>query len=147
MKRSKNIQLVLDILKDEVEGDAKGALKKMTGDYSMTWMYKWKDELFPSSEVSEEKDLMDVYPIKGREYDIRNIAEGEDLVMLELIESYPDPKTGKMYRTPQVIVLEIKDGKIKKGRHYCDPQVSHIELSLSQAEEALKGTESKLKIT
>ncbi len=47
--------------------------------------------------------------------------------MAEMIESYPDPKTKKVYKTPMVIVWEFKNGKIFKGRHYCDPQVSYID--------------------
>src|SRR5690606_3897497 len=119
MKVSKNLETVLAILKNEVEGDTKAALQKMTEDYSMTWMYEGKEELFPTTGAALMEELEEVYPIKGRRYDIRNITEGPGVVMLELIESYPDPDTGKVYRTPQVIVLEMEDGKIKKGRHYC----------------------------
>jgi len=37
-----------------------------------------------------------------------------------------------VYRTPQVVVLEMKDGKIKKGRHYCDPDTSFFNLTEEQ---------------
>lgn len=144
MKTSRNIQTVLDILKNEVDGDVKAALGKMTDDYSMTWMYQRSDELFPSTGKDVESEMKEVYPIKGRKYDIRNIAEGEDVVMVELIESYPDPKTGKEYRTPLVLVLEMEDGKIRKGRHYCDPNVSFLHLQEKQVEDGLNGTDSKI---
>lgn len=50
MKRTKNIQTVLDILQDEVNGDVVSALKKMTKDYTMTWIYLGKKlELFPTT--------------------------------------------------------------------------------------------------
>ncbi|MEK7106812.1 MAG: nuclear transport factor 2 family protein, partial [Patescibacteria group bacterium] len=52
---------------------------------------------------------------KGRRYDIKNIAEGKDLVMVELIESYSNPKTKRVYHTPLVLVLEMKNGKICQG--------------------------------
>ncbi len=145
MTYSKNLQVVLDILKNEVDGDIPSALSKMTDDYSMTWMYKGKEELFPST-GAVVKELEDVYHIKGRVYDIRNIAESENVVMLEMIESYPDPDTGKMYRTPQVIVLEMKDGKIQKGRHYCDPATSHMDLTDTQIDEGLKGALTKIRV-
>lgn len=45
-----------------------------------------------------------------------------------MIESYPDPESRKMYRTNQVIVLELNDGKIRTGRHYCDPKLSFADL-------------------
>ena len=144
MSHSPNIQLVLDILKNEADGDVAAALTKMTTNYSMTWMYQGKDdELFPTTGMDVKAELDEVYPIKGREYDIRNITEGESVVMLEVIESYPDPDTGQMYRTPQVIVLEFEDGKIKTGRHYCDPRLSHLELSKEQINAALRDTDTK----
>ncbi len=148
MKVSKNVQLVLDVLKDEVDGNVMSALRKITEDYSMTWVYLTKDNiLFPTTTNDMETELEDVYHIKDRQYDIRNITESDSVVMLELIESYPDPKTGQMYRTPQVIVLEMQDGRIRKGRHYCDPQLSHCGLSVEQIEKgALKGTTSKITV-
>jgi ketosteroid isomerase-like protein len=144
MEYSKNIKTVLAILKNEVDGDVKAALQKMTGDYSMTWMYQRGEELFPATGKSVESEMEEAYPIKGRRYDIRNIAEGDDVIMVELIESYPDPETGKEYRTPLVLVLEMEDGKIKKGRHYCDPRTSFMYLSQKQIDEGLKGTDSKI---
>lgn len=139
---SPQIQTVLDILKNEVDGDVHAALEKMAEGYSMTWMYKSGETLFPKTENDVAAEMGEVYPIKGRKYDIRNIAEGDNVVMVELIESYPDPKTGQVYRTPLVLVLEMADRKIKKGRHYCDPRLSYENLTPEQLEDALKGTKS-----
>lgn len=135
-------------MKDEVDGNVEAALSKITGDYSMTWVYrKNQNELFPTTTNDMETELREVYHIKNREYDIRNIAESDNLVMIEMIESYPDPDTGQMYRTPQVLVLEMENGKIKKGRHYCDPQLSYEELSKDVIEtQALRGAVSKIVI-
>ena len=146
MNQSKNIQTVLEILKNEAHGDVQTALQKMTTDYNMTWIYQGKQELFPSTGENVHAELDDVYPIKGREYDIRNITEGNDVVMIEMIESYPDPETGQMYRTPQVIVLEFKDGLIRTGRHYTDPRLSYAELTPEQIDTALRDTKTKLVI-
>jgi len=142
-KQSKNLKAVLEILRDEVKGDVSAALRKMTKDYTMTWMYQSGKEVFPSTKIDMEKELEEVYPIKGRQYDIRNIAEGKGVVMIELIESYPDPETKKVYRTPLVLVLEMRNGKIKKGRHYTDPRLSFMYLKKSQIEKGLKKTPSK----
>lgn len=80
---SKNIQTVLDILRDEVRGDISSAREKMTDDYSMTWVYQKKNgELFPCSHVTEDSDLEDVYPIEGRKYEIFNLAEAGNTVLL-----------------------------------------------------------------
>ncbi len=147
MNYSKNIKTVLDILKNEADSNVSEALKKMCDDYSMTWMYqKVNGELFPTTGENVKNELDDVYPIKNREYDIRNICESEDVVMIEVIESYPDPDTGQMYRTPQVIVLEFKNGKIRTGRHYADPKLSYLELSKDQIDNALRNTNTKITI-
>lgn len=146
MNYSKNVQLVLDILKNEVDGDIKAALTKMTDDYSMTWMYLGKEGTFPTTGKNIEAEMQETYPIQGRKYDIRNIAESGNIVMVEMIESYPDPQTGKIYKTPEVIVLEIKEGKIRTGRHYCDQRISYLSLSDKQIETGLRGTSSKLVI-
>lgn len=139
---SQNIQTVLDILRNEVDGDVKEALKKMSSEYTMTWVYHTSNsnsnEVFPSTKTDMESELGEAYVIRGRIYDIRNIAEGNNTVFVELIESYPDQKTGKVFRTPLVLVLEMEDGKIKTGRHYCDPRLSGMHLSASQVEEAFK---------
>ena len=145
MEYSKNVQLVLDILKNEVGGDVSNALEKMTDDYRMTWMYqKQNGDLFPRTQKTPQEEMTDVYHIKGREYDIRNITESENVVMVEMIESYPDPKTGQMYRTPQVIVLEFEDGKIRNGRHYTDPKLSYMELTKEKIQDGLRDTHTKL---
>jgi ketosteroid isomerase-like protein len=138
MKHSKQVQTVLDILQNEIDGDTRAALKKMTPDYTMTWMYQGKKKLFPSVAVTGATELDDAYVITGRRYDIKNIAEGKNVVMVELIESYPDPKTKKVYRTPLVLVLEFKGGKIRTGRHYCDPAVSYLHLTARQVAGAYK---------
>ncbi|OGG88331.1 hypothetical protein A2592_00765 [Candidatus Kaiserbacteria bacterium RIFOXYD1_FULL_42_15] len=143
MNTSPNIQLILDILKNEADGNVKVALTKMTKDYKMTWMYQGKEDLFPTTSNDVDAELEDVYPIKGREYDIRNIAEGENVVMIEMIESYPDPDDGQMYRTPQVIVLELKDGLIRTGRHYTDPRLSFMKLTREQLDSVLRDTKTK----
>lgn len=140
-KYSKNIQVVIDILKNEIKGDIKSALKKMTNDYTMTWIYQGENgELFPATKNDLNAELKEVYPIRGREYDIKNIAEGDNVIMVEMIESYPDQKTKKIYRTPLVIVLEMKNGKIRTGRHYCDPKLSYLHLSKNQIKKAYKNS-------
>ncbi len=140
-QNSKNIQTVLDILKDEVDGDVAAALKKMTKDYTMTWVYQKKSGLlFPTTKNDVNAEMKKVYPIKGREYHIKNIAEGENVVMVEMIESYPNPDTKKVYRTPLVIVLEMHRGKIRTGRHYTDPKLSYMYLTKKEADKAYKNS-------
>ncbi len=146
MTNSQNTKLILDILRNEVDGDTASALEKMSQDYTMTWMYQKGDEFFPKTTPHLESELDEAYIIRGRKYDIRNITESEDVVMIELIESYPDPETGKIYRTPQVIVLELVGGKIRTGRHYCDPRLSFADLTEEQIDSVLDRTPTKLVI-
>ncbi len=130
MKDDKDIKLVLDILNDEMKGDTASAMQKLSDTYSMTWVYKNKKGiLFPRSIPDFKKQMEDVYQIKDRKYNIKNIGKGDGVVFVEMIESYSDPETKQKYVTPLVLVLEVKDGKIQKGRHYCDPQISYLELS------------------
>lgn len=145
-KFSKNIRTVLAILQDEVSGDIVSALKKMTKDYTMTWVDTGIDgkKLFPTTSNDLTKELEEVYPIKGRQYDIKNIAEGKEVVMIELVESYPDQKTKKVYRTPLVLVLEMKNGKIRTGRHYLDPRISQKYLTKAQVKKAFKNNKGSL---
>ncbi len=144
---SKNIQIVLDILQDEVNGDVVSALQKMTDDYTMTWVDMGDGtQLFRSTGESIRKEIEKVYPIKERIYDIKNIAEGDNMVMVELIESYPDLETKKVYRTPLVLVLEMKDGKIRTGRHYLDPRISSRYLTKEKIEKAYKNSKRSVLI-
>jgi ketosteroid isomerase-like protein len=130
---SRNIATVLAILDDEIKGRTQAASRKLGRRYTMTWVYQDKHgKLFPRVGPGiDARALKDVYAIKGRRYDIKHIAEGKGVVMVELVESYPDPRNGKVYRTPLVLVLEMRRGKIAKGRHYCDPRLSHMHLPVS----------------
>ncbi len=137
-KLSKNVRTVLEILKNEIDGDIKSALQKMTRDYTMTWVYQTKKELFPTEKISKKAEFEEVYQIKGRQYDIKNITESKNVVMVECVESYPDPKTKKVYRTPLILVLEMQNGKIRTGRHYCDPNLSYLFLDKTKIKRAYK---------
>lgn len=140
---SKNLDTILAILKNEVDGDVSAALEKMGREYSMTWMYQGKSDLFPSSLADFENETKDIYRIRGRKYEIKNTAEGDDVVMVELIESYPNSETGTLHQTPLVLVLEMQDGKIRTGRHYCDPQLSHQTLAEADFNRAYRDTPTK----
>jgi ketosteroid isomerase-like protein len=133
-KAGKNISTALHILEDEIRGDVAAALAKMSPTYSMTWVYvsPQSGELFPRTTPDFKSEMEEVYRIEGRRYDIKRVLGDEASVMIEMVESYPAPGGG-VYRTPLVLVLEFDaDGKIARGRHYCDPHVSHLKLSEEQ---------------
>lgn len=137
---SKNIQTVLDVLQDEIKGDVQAALKRLDDNYTMTWVYKASKSgvLFPTTKKNFEEEIAEVYQIQDRKYDIKHIAETDDVVFVEMVESYSDPETKQVYRTPLVLVLEMQDGKIKTGRHYCDPALSYMELTDEDVNAAFK---------
>lgn len=139
-KYSDNVQMVLDVLRDEINGDVQEALAKLTDNYSMTWVYKAPKtgELFPCTSRNVRDELEEAYRIKGRSYEIKHVGEGRDVVFVEMVESYPDPVTGVMYRTPVVLVLELREGKIQTGRHYCDPALSYLQLSEAELKKVYK---------
>jgi ketosteroid isomerase-like protein len=144
---SPNIKTSLQILKDEVDGNVPDAMSKMLSGYSQTWMYQTRNgELFPSDESTGEESMEEIYHIKGREYHIYNITESENTVMIECVEQYPDEKTGQLYRTPQVLIIEFTDGKISRGRHYCDPRLSYLTLTDEVLNKAYRNAEPILVI-
>ncbi|MBU1754842.1 hypothetical protein KKH81_00980 [Patescibacteria group bacterium] len=127
------VEIVLSLLQDEVDGDVTSAMSKLTRDYTMTWMYKSprKGNLFPRAARSDEafvRETAAIYAIKDRAYDIRHVASANSLVMVELVESYTDPATKAIHRTPLVLVLEMDGNKVARGRHYCDPNLSLLAL-------------------
>jgi hypothetical protein len=97
----------------------------------MTWVNYSFGKLF--RRVNRDKNfiglIQKIYKIKGRIYDIKNIIANKNVVMVELVESYPDKKTKFFFRTPLVLVLEFKKGKVFRGRHYYDPKISKMKLS------------------
>lgn len=138
--------IALQLLQDEANGDVVSAKEKMDLDsYSMTWMYQTKDSLFPSvSGDSLKGEMEDIYEITGREYEIVHTAQNQNVVFIEMIESYPDTESGKVYRTPITLVLEFKDGKVVRGRHYCDPKLSLESLSKQQIHSAVGATPQQI---
>lgn len=105
----------------------------------MTWVYRAPKSgiLFPRASrknVAFKEALRDIYTIKGRQYDVKNVAAGGKVVMIELVESYPAGR--RRYRTPLVLVLEFSNGKVLNGRHYCDPNLSRMKLPKRVVERA-----------
>lgn len=134
-----NERIARRVLRAEVAGEVGKALKLLAPGYTMTWVYLGRrGKLFPRTTADVPGELEEVYPIRGRRYDLKHLATGRGVVMVELVESYPDPKTKRVYRTPLVLVLEMSKGRIKRGRHYCDPRVSHLHLTKRQVAQAFR---------
>lgn len=134
-------KLVLDSFAAEKEKSVERGKKLIHPDFAVTEMCEWSNgELFPRSEGEPMRKLMrEVYATDGREFQFINTAANahKQTVMVEFIESYPDPETGKLFRTPQIAVCEIKDSQIYRTRHYLDPRLWRKYLSQEQIDKAL----------
>lgn len=87
----------------------------------------------------EASELMnEAFKIKGRKFIFKTIVADEDTqkVIVEFIESYPDPNSGKEFRTPQVAIIEFNNGLIHRTRHYLDPRISYLYLAADEVEKA-----------
>lgn len=83
-----------------------------------------------------EHQIKIAFPIKGREFVFKSILVDvkDQKVIVEFIESYPDPVTKQVYKTPQIAICEIKDGLIHRTRHYMDPRLSYDNISETEIE-------------
>lgn len=127
------VNLVLSSFSAEQRNDVEGNLRFLTDDYKYTDLVLENDgSYFPSKQGHEMRKLMkQAFKIGNREFEFKSTAANVDTqtVFIEFVESYPDPGTGKVYRTPQVAICKIKNGKIQRTRHYMDPRLSKEYLS------------------
>ncbi len=141
--KTKYIDTVIKILQAEVDGDFKCAMGMMSESYTQTWMYETeKGALFPSVVKPKESEMKDVYEISGRSYTIYDIAENNNTVYVECIESYPKQNSDGYHKTPLILVVKFNsEDKIEAGRHYCDPKLSYKTLSEEEISKAYLGQE------
>lgn len=109
--------------------------------FRVTDMVLGKGSVFPSLAGDKLQNMIkQAFQIKGREFIFQTIVadEVQQKVMVEFIESYPDKKSGKLYRTPQVAICIFKDGLLFRTRHYMDPRLSHEYLSQDAISKAME---------
>ncbi len=135
-------ELVIGSFMAEKDQDIQAGLESVDEEFKVTEMVSSKDgNHFPSLSGEKLRGLMKLaFKTKGRQYIYKSVVADEEsqTVIVEFIESYPDPKTGQVYRTPQISVCQIKNGRIFGTRHYMDPRLSFENLSDSQIESAFK---------
>ena len=142
MNKADLIKLVLASFEAERHNDVSRGLELVSDDFKVTEMSLGNTgkELFPAVTAAVARDSIgEVYQIKGREYQFVNAMadESNQTVMVEFVETYPDPQTGQVYRTPQVAVCVVKDNKVYRTRHYNDPRVSYVEVTQQAIDLAL----------
>ncbi len=125
--------LVLASFKAEKDNDIKKNKSLLHPDFRMIDMVHIdKNRPFRTLEGNAlEEQVKIAFPIMGREFVYKSLLVDVDnqKVIVEFIESYPDPATKKVYRTPQIAVCEIKDKLLHRTRHYMDPRLSYDNLS------------------
>lgn len=133
-------KIVLSSFMAEKHRDLKAGLECIDDDFRVTEMtYSENNEHFSSLSGKKLRELMGfAFKTEGREYEFKSIVADEETqtVIVEFIESYPDPKTGQVYRTPQISVCNIKNGKIFRTRHYMDPRLSFANISKKEIDSA-----------
>lgn len=133
-------KLVIASFMAEKNRDLQTGLDLIDEDFTVTEMIYGEDgKHLPSLNGEPLRDLMGLaFTTKDRDYVFKSVVADEQTqtVIVEFIESYPDPATGQVYRTPQISVCQVKDGKIHRTRHYMDPRLSFEHLSESQIDSA-----------
>ena len=83
--------------------------------------------------------MREAFKIKARHFVFHTVLADAttQTVIVEFTESYPDPKTKKIFRTPQVAICQFKNGKLYRTRHYMDPRLSFEYLEMFEIEDAL----------
>lgn len=134
-------ELVLKSFEYEKNRDAENNKKLLHSEFVVTEMAMDNDgTVFRRLQGEKLLEYMDMaFETKGREYEFVSVVANFDTqtVVVEFVESYPDTETGKVYRTPQVAVCVVKDGKIYRTRHYMDPRLSYECLDKSDIDKAL----------
>jgi len=141
MNQTELIKLVMSSFEAEQSSNPTRGLELIHDDFAVTEMNIGRNgKLFRRATGDEIRlNIKDAFQISDREYQFVHASadEATQTVMVEFVESYGDVATGKRYRTPQVAVCEIKDGKIWRTRHYCDDRVSYEFLSQEVIDAAL----------
>jgi ketosteroid isomerase-like protein len=142
MLNSKQLkELVLKSFEMEKNKDPKANKELLHPDFAVTEITEDYDgTVFRRLEGPKLMKYMEMaFETTGREYEFKNVIADEQsqTVVVEFVESYPDEKTGKTFRTPQVSICEVKDGKLYRTRHYLDPRLSYKYLDKSDIDRAL----------
>jgi ketosteroid isomerase-like protein len=135
------IDLILSSFEAERTSDTEKGLKLLHPDFAVVEMSA-TSQGEPFTRVTGEEirnSIREVFQISDREYQFVHTLADEvtQTVMIEFVESYTDPDTGKRFRTPNVSVVEVKDGLIWRSRHYNDKDLSFMHLTQEQIDGAL----------
>jgi hypothetical protein len=136
------IDKTLASFKAERQHDIVGNDKLIHADFAVTDMVLTESqEVLPRlSGKKLRQTIGKAFQIGGREFIFKTIvaSESTQTVIVEFIESYPEPSTHRVYRTPQVAICEFKADKLYRTRHYMDPRLSFEYLAQAVIEKAFE---------
>lgn len=143
LKKQQLIDIVIASMNAEKDGDIAKGLALLHKDFQLIDIWQSASGvLMPRLTATQAQQVVkDVFPIQNRQYhNVKFVADEQaQTVAFEFIETYPDPETSTVYCTPQVGICQIKDGKIWRTRHYCDPRLSAMNLNPEEVSELLNG--------
>jgi len=129
------IDQTLASFKAEREHDVVANAKILHPQFKVTDMLLTEDNtVFPELTGKNLQQLIKTaFKIKNRDYQFKTIVADvkTQTVVVEFVESYPDPSSGKVFRTPQVAICSFKDGRLYRTRHYMDPRLPYKYLNSS----------------
>lgn len=138
MKPTKDelIKMTLSSFDAERAGDIDRNLEIIDKDFVMTDIVVGpNDTPFIVHAGKDMESLMQLaFQTKGRQYFFNTVIADENTqtVIVEFIESYPNPSNRQVYVTPQVAICVYKEGKLYRTRHYMDPRLSNMRLDIEE---------------
>lgn len=139
LSKKQLIDLTIASFNAERLNDVASNLKIIDKNFKVVDMVMTPSGCLPSISGDELKKYMKIaFQVKGREFIFKTVIADEEsqTVVVEFVESYPDQKTQKTFRTPQVAICKFKGGKLYRTRHYMDPRLSYEYLTLEEIETA-----------
>lgn len=134
------IKITLATFEAECNHKVTDNLKVMDKEFAVTDMIMTAKGNFPRLKGKKLRNCMqEAFKIKARHFVFHTVLADTttQTVIVEFTESYPDPKTKKIFRTPQVAICQFKNGKLYRTRHYMDPRLSFEYLEMFEIEDAL----------
>lgn len=133
------IKIVTDSFEAERTNDVEKGKSLITKDFKKISMVVHNDELFPAFFLKDKPGLIEkVYAVKGREFYVWNVAANENTqtVFIELAEV--EPMSGRKQVWPYVLVCQIENGKIRRTRHYGDPNIIKKDVSVDMIQQVVE---------
>ena len=134
------IKITLATFEGERNHSVTDNLKVMDEEFAVTDMIMTTKGNFPRLSGEKLRSYMkEAFKINGRHFIFQTVLADTitQTVIVEFIESYPDSKTKKIFRTPQVAICQFKNGRLYRTRHYMDPRLSFEYLEMLEIKNAM----------